>query len=827
MNRFSMNRGLSTLRSFTLAAFACLGLAVSATAATVIWTSSIDGAWTNAAGWTPPQVPGPGDTAVVGGPTTVTLGGDVSVQTLNLTGGGLTGAGTFHGVLNWSGGGGNGALNAVNLTIAHGSQLNLLGNADKLLVVGVITNHGIITWTNGGSFKFGFDQAYVRNEADGEFRIQSASFLGGNPQTDNDGAYIYNSGLMTCDIGAGTNMVSVGRGTFVNNGVLRVLSGTMVFTDGLVSTGTGNEISVANTSVLEVSAGGHPTLFADTTFSGTGPHRLKSGNMTMTGGIQATNVILAGATLQGGASSGGQTLLSGVLSWQYGDFTDLALTIKPDGELDLTGAGLKFGGNAFLTNHGQIAWTGPGDFKGSMQIVNATDGVFLVQSTGYLGGAPTGDNYFTKFENHGLWICDVGIGNQSYESAGHYTFPNTGRIEVRSGTLLLDEPFDSSGPGNELRVAAGAELDLPGSTSANFTDTVFSGAGLHRFYKVPPYGTGPVNWNGNIFCTNLVLDGRLLESAPGPATLHGTLNWKSGETSSLNLTVAPDGEIDLTGAGERNLLASSLTNRGRIVWQDTGNFRLNGGATFANDTNGVLLVQSTGFMGGDPAIDNNDARIFNFGTWVSDTGAGTNIVSLAFRPFINTGTLEIRSGMMRVFANQLTTGPGLDLPAGSLLRIDIGGTTPGTGFGQFQVMGSLTQNGQLQAVLVNGFLPLATDTFQILLANPASGIFSAFLGASLGNGLFFDPLYSTGGVTLRLIDNRPSLVPIPGRVTNGVFSLNLFGAISQPYDVEYTTNFSAWTLLGRFVPPASPMAVTDNTATNAMRFYRVKVASGP
>src|SRR5215467_2007356 len=139
---------------FLRIAFLCLSGLGPLPAATLVWVGG-DGYWTNAANWTPAQVPGIGDTASIASGT-ITLTGDVGVQTLNLDGGGLTGAGTFYGVLNWSGG----AFNAISLTIAHGSQLNLVGNADKLLAVGVITNHGVFNWSGGGSFKFGFDQAY-------------------------------------------------------------------------------------------------------------------------------------------------------------------------------------------------------------------------------------------------------------------------------------------------------------------------------------------------------------------------------------------------------------------------------------------------------------------------------------------------------------------------------------------------------------------------------------------------------------------------------------------------------------------------------------------
>lgn len=52
--------------------------------------------------------------------------------------------------------------------------------------------------------------------------------------------------------------------------------------------------------------------------------------------------------------------------------------------------------------------------------------------------------------------------------------------------------------------------------------------------------------------------------------------------------------------------------------------------------------------------------------------------------------------------------------------------------------------------------------------------------------------------------------------------------MSQPYDLEYSTNLNAWTFLKRVVPTASPVTVTDDTiGANMQRFYRAKVVSSP
>lgn len=52
--------------------------------------------------------------------------------------------------------------------------------------------------------------------------------------------------------------------------------------------------------------------------------------------------------------------------------------------------------------------------------------------------------------------------------------------------------------------------------------------------------------------------------------------------------------------------------------------------------------------------------------------------------------------------------------AGASLAIDIGGTTPASGYDQVNVAGSAILGGELQLAMLNGFLPGAGDTFTIL-----------------------------------------------------------------------------------------------------------------
>ena len=322
-----------------------------------------------------------------------------------------------------------------------------------------------------------------------------------------------------------------------------------------------------------------------------------------------------------------------------------------------------------------------------------------------------------------------------------------------------------------------------------------------------------------------MVDGSSLRAVPS-GTLHGTLDWRSGETSELNLTVAPDGILDLLGAGEWNLNRSSITNHGLIDWEGPGNFRLNGAANFVNETNGTFVVRSTGFLGGNPAVDNNDAYIVNRGTWISDTGGGTNVVALAYREFVNTGTLEIRSGTLVVAANG-AGGGNFDLPLGSALRINMGGPTPNTGFGRLEVVGKLNLAGEFQAVLQNGYKPQPDDQLNLLSAGSVKGAFSSFTGIATGDGNFLDPIYTNDGVLLHVRDNHPELRAFHVRADQGGYSLSLTGAINQSYDIYYSSNLSTWTFLRRIQLPTPSMTVTDGTVgDDTERFYEARVA-GP
>src|SRR5439155_23179057 len=136
-------------------------------AATISWTNTAGGNWNTAANWSPNQVPGPLDTAIVSLSSAVTNSTPTAVSNVTFTGGALNGSGplTVGGTMNWLGGDLNGAL-----TIALGGTLNIsntmqLGfNNGSGNGGGALTNFGTVVWAAGaGSYLYGYGGATIYN----------------------------------------------------------------------------------------------------------------------------------------------------------------------------------------------------------------------------------------------------------------------------------------------------------------------------------------------------------------------------------------------------------------------------------------------------------------------------------------------------------------------------------------------------------------------------------------------------------------------------------------------------------------------------------------
>jgi hypothetical protein len=152
------------------AVLALLAIASAAHSATIIWTNTAGGNWSDAANWSPNQVPTNTDTALITTPGSYTVNLDVSGVATNLTlgaGGGAAGVQTFvmtnsfnaNSLLVVTGGGvldasGENAVISAPMTVANGGVLNLSAGyyGFRFTVNPLLVNGGGVVNAGGAPF---------------------------------------------------------------------------------------------------------------------------------------------------------------------------------------------------------------------------------------------------------------------------------------------------------------------------------------------------------------------------------------------------------------------------------------------------------------------------------------------------------------------------------------------------------------------------------------------------------------------------------------------------------------------------------------------------
>jgi hypothetical protein len=306
-------------------------------ATTLTWTNSAGGSWTNAANWSPNQVPASVDqivitnagsytvtvpaTATIGG---LTLGAGAGSQSLEQTAGTFTMNGDTRilpgGSLTWNSGNANGPI-----TISPTGSLLLNGSVTKNIYAPV-TNRGTIQIAGTGElYLYGNNGARVENEGLFEFLADRDVYgINGNPPFANTGTVRKSGGTGTARIGINSSYPV----QFENLGLIESQSGVLQLFGG----GTlGGQLVTATGARVELVGGTWTQLAVDVpVVSGSGSSRFTGGtlrlvnsipNLQLTGGtvvllptFQAggaiTNLVLDGATLNG------TNTVTGTLRWR-------------------------------------------------------------------------------------------------------------------------------------------------------------------------------------------------------------------------------------------------------------------------------------------------------------------------------------------------------------------------------------------------------------------------------------------------------------------------------------------------------------------------------
>ena len=729
-------------------------------ASSVTWTNASGGSWNTPANWSPQQVPGASDTALITAAGTysvtqdvnvtvagVILGGDTGAQTLlnnsytltlsgpgtlgtnatlALGGGTLSGSGVLEvqGVLSWSAG------SVGRLSVLTNGLLFLSGTGSKSLH-GAVTNWGTVRVTGASDWSFYDWNTWLVNEASGVVDVQNDRALSYN----NYGGYLLNRGTFRKSAGAGVTTVNL---PFSNTGLVEVQTGTVRFSSGGTVGGT---YDVAGGAVLELS-GGSFSVSGVPVFGGAGVSRFTGGTLTLPTDIIA-NLAMVGGTLvlgpgfQDGGSITNLTLngpwlsgaygVSGQLEW-VGGTVGGALTVATNGLLLLSGTGSKSLHGA-VTNWGTVRVTGASDwsfYDWNTWLVNEASGVVDVQNDRALSY----NNYGGYLLNRGTFRKSAGAGVTTV----NLPFSNTGLVEVQTGTVR----FSSGGTvGGTYDVAGGAVLELSGGSFSVSGVPVFGGAVVSRFtggtLTLPTDiianlamvgGTlvlGPGFQDGGSI-TNLTLNGPWLSGAYG---VSGQLEWVGG-TVGGPLTVATNGLLLLSGTGSKSL-HGAVTNWGTVRVTGASDWSFYDWNTWlVNEASGVVDVQNDRAL----SYNNYGGYLLNRGTFRKSAGAGVTTVNL---PFSNTGLVEVQTGTVR-FSSGGTVGGTYDVAGGAVLELS---------GGSFSVSGVPVFGGAVVSRFTGGTLTLPTD----IIANLAM----------VGGTLVLGPGFQDGGSITNLTLNGPWL----------------------------------------------------------------------
>lgn len=270
----------------------------------------------------------------------------------------------------------------------------------------------------------------------------------------------------------------------------------------------------------------------------------------------------------------------------------------------------------------------------------------------------------------------------------------TGDAIIPSGSSLTITGNGGGGPSNfyQLQVQNGATLDVEGNTTAlqyctvAGTLNVASGAVL-QFYSDNGGAQDTLNAGAVLGGQGLyqVSDDTLFINAPIIAPANFALGGTLAVASAQSFTVPSGSNFNWYAGG----LAGPDAGAAAVTVQQGANFRLGqpsvsslsitGGLTLTNDgtalwtgDNSQIVIDANDefINNGSFTMNNNGVlmgAVLNTGTWIKDVdpnGAGLTDVQL---PFDNTGTVEVKSGMLRLSGNGTSSGSFYDDPGATLI----------------------------------------------------------------------------------------------------------------------------------------------------------------
>jgi hypothetical protein len=127
-------------------------------------------------------------------------------------------------------------------------------------------------------------------------------------------------------------------------------------------------------------------------------------------------------------------------------------------------------------------------------------------------------------------------------------------------------------------------------------------------------------------------------------------------------------------------------------------------------------------------------------------------------------TVLVLTGPVAHATGCVTNQNNVLLDSTATLTLQLGGTTPCSGYDEYNVGGTLTLvSPTLDVTLTNGFLPAAGETFRILSWGSRTGTFGTITLPTLNTGLSWNTasLYTTGTISVSGAQGTSTDGPIP------------------------------------------------------------------
>src|SRR5664279_5292197 len=430
----------------------------------------------------------------------------------------------------------------------------------------------------------------------------------------------------------------------------------------------------------------------------------------------------SGGTVNGNAP----VAVNGPFNWSNG-------TINNTGGVTLNGTSSLSGVGTYvmqlyglLINAGTLTWGGSGQnlyIAGGTLTNLATGTMNITADVASVAGGTIG--------NAGVLRKTGGTGTTSLGTV----LVNSGDVQVQSGTLSMASGGSASGTfevSANTTLQFGSSYTLSGASSvtgagnAIFSSGTINASGTYNLTGINTFSgatvtfagnytlsgqaatlsAGAVNFNagGAVNLTGLTLSGGTLGGTL-PVSVNGPFSWSSGAINNTG-GVTLNGTSSLSGVGNFTLvLAGLLVNAGPLTWGGSGQNLYVSSGTLTNLATGTITITAD-----VSAVNGGGSGIGNAGVMRKTGGTGTTTLGV---PFVNTGDVQVQSGMLSVTSTYNGTN--------GILRIIIFGAA---NYGHVAFGNALTLTGTLAAQLSGGYLPNDGDTFTLLTYPSRTGSFT-------------------------------------------------------------------------------------------------------